>query len=155
MEIRDSFIRELVSILNDIAIKRKSKNRFSSSITIEEEGLDSTAYVYLNYESKEDEELHTFYKNVYTITDDHTVEHALDDFKMHLIEAVVFYKNYMSDSLQLRSMHTLLSKPKIERKVFNKFEKYLEEEDNYENEIQIEGRGCWPAEEQGIPSFCN
>jgi hypothetical protein len=155
MDIRDRFVTELVSILNTTAIKRKSKNRFSAHMTSEDDGKDSLVYFYLNYESKEDEELHTFYKMMAVVTEEHTVENALDDFKEYLIEAIVFYKNYMSDYTQLRSMHTLLSKPKIEKKVFNKFDKYLEEENNYENEIQIESGRCWPSEEQGVPSFCD
>lgn len=155
MEIKDSFVREMVSILNEIAIKRKSKNRFSARMSIEDDGVESIVYFYLNYESKEDEELRTFFKQTASVDDEYTVEHALDEFKLSLVEAIVFYKNYMDEYRQLRSMHNLLSKPKIERKVFNKFEKYLEEEDNYEDEIQIESGRRWPSEEQGLPSFCN
>ena len=130
----DKFINELINILNNIAIKRGSKNIFSFAMSAE---CRDYLQLSLLYTSKESKEPHIFFKQESMVSDNFTEEDALNSFKMSLIEAITYYKDYMSKYKSIRSMGTLLTNRKVERKIFNKYEINLldEEPESYLIEI--------------------
>jgi len=134
MEIDDSFIRELISILNEIAIKRKSTNKFKSFIA--ETDVDGLVHIHLSviYFSKEHQEDISFFSYRSVLNENLTREDVIDSFKASLIEAIIYYKNYLDNIISVVSMGTLLSRPVIEKKVFNNYEKYLIEEEEENDE---------------------
>ena len=136
---QDNFIIELLNTLNNIAKDKGSKYSFEIASDIIKVGTRKYYHIALLYTNPASKEKAVFINEKYQISKKFTEEDIVEVFKQSLLKHIIFMKDYMTEHMQRRSMKTLLSKPKIEKKLFNKFENYLTEgEGYYEEELQDE-----------------
>jgi len=135
------FVEELVKLLNGIASEQKSKYRFKFVETSNDYKKLKFCTFIVYYSDNEFEELFPFvsYKCVINKEEERTKHIA--EFKKILLRRITLVKDVMGDYVNVKSIKTLLAKPKVEKKLFSKYLKYLEDYDRGEDESIEPGEG--------------